>query len=324
MPPPTASLSSAGTLHRYTKRLVAFEHASAPSSSSGGAAPANLVLWIGGLGDGLLTVSYPRTLAAALPPTWALAEVLLTSSYAGFGTSSLARDARELGACVEYFRALRPAAKIVLMGHSTGSQDAMEYVAGKGAAERPKVDGVILQGSVSDREGLRESLSTDTYEKLVKVSKEYIDNGRADDVIPASLGVKVYGRVPVTAYRWDSFLGAEGPGKGDDDYFSSDLSVEKLRETFGAFKDVPLMIVFSEDDEHCPKHIDKQALVNKWTNIVKENGGIVDEQYGGIVPKAHHNYDQDPEEVVQDLCRRVSGFVEKIGKGNLTSSGSHL
>jgi len=318
--PASATLSCAGTLHRYTKRLVAFEHASPHGSSP----PTNLVLWIGGLGDGLLTVSYPRTLAQALPAPWGLAEVMLASSYGGFGTSSVARDAKEVAACVEYFRALRPGGKIVLMGHSTGSQDAMEYVVGKAASERPKVDGVVLQGSVSDREALRESLPGDTYEKLIKVSREYIDSGRADDVLPASLGIKVYGRTPVTAYRLDSFLGAEGPGKGDDDYFSSDLPMEKLRETFGAFKDVPLIMLFSGADEHCPKHIDKHALVNKWTKVVKESGGIVDEQYGGVVPKAHHNYDQDPEDVVQDLCRRVSGFVEKISKGSLTSNGSHL
>lgn len=251
--------------------------------------------------------------------------MLLSSSYNGFGTSSLARDAKELGSCVEYFRKLKSEGKIVLMGHSTGSQDCMEYVAGQGREERPKVDGVILQGSVSDREALAESLPSEVYEKVVRVSKEYIRDGRRDDVLPSSLGVTVYGRAPVTAYRYDSFLSADGPGKGDDDYFSSDLSEERLRETFGTFgKETPVMILFSGDDEHCPKHIDKQELVEKWSRIVKEGGGVVEEDYGGVVPKAHHNYGQDGEEVVADLCRRVCGFVEKAEKGAFTSSTSHL
>lgn len=311
-----------GTLHRYTKRLVALEH-----PSPGPYLPAFLILWVGGLGDGLLTVSYPRKLAAKLPEKWGLVEVMLSSSYNGFGTSSLARDAKELGSCVEYFRNLPHAGavrKIVLMGHSTGSQDCVEYVVGKGAEGRPKVDGVILQGSVSDREALVESLPKDVYEKIVKISDEYVREGRGDDVIPASLGVKVYGRTPVTAYRWKSFLSADGPGVGDDDYFSSDLPEEKLRETFGAFGETPLCILFSGDDEHCPKHVDKQALVDKWVRIVKESGGVVDEEHGGVVPKAHHNYDEDSDEVVDDLCRRVSGFAEKVEKHGFTSTVSHL
>lgn len=306
-----------GTLHLYTPRLSAFEHPSTPSAH-------NLILWIGGLGDGLLTVSYPRKLSRSLPPTWSLAEVLLSSSYNGFGTSSLSRDAKEIGLCVDYFRGLGKE-RVVLMGHSTGSQDCMEYVVGAGSERRGRVDGVVLQGSVSDREGLKDTLLGDVYDKLVKVSKEYIREGRGEDVIPASLGVRVYGRAPVTASRWNSFLSAEGPGKGDDDYFSSDLPEEKLRETFGRFgKGTPLMILFSGDDEHCPKHVDKKALVDNWTRIVKEGGGVVDEELGGIVPKARHNYQQDPDEVVGDLCRRVCGFVEKTENGGFPSTASHL
>jgi pimeloyl-ACP methyl ester carboxylesterase len=320
----STSLSCPGTLHRYTKRLSAFEH----SSSDPSTVPNNIILWIGGLGDGLLTVSYPRKLAAKLPPSWSIAEVLLASSYNGFGTSSLARDAKEIGQCVAYFRNLRGDGdgKIVLMGHSTGSQDCMEYVVGKGHEGRPKVDGIVLQGSVSDREALVDTMPKEKYESIVKVAKEYIKDGRGEDVVPASAGGNLYGRVALTAYRLDSFLSPDGPGVGDDDYFSSDLPDERLRETFGAIgKDTPLLILFSGDDESVPKHVDKQALVEKWAKIVKENGGNVDEEHGGIVPMAHHNYENDTDDVVDDLCRRVCGFVNKVEKGAFTNTtSSHL
>lgn len=75
---------------------------------------------------------YPTTIAKALDPNWAIAEVLLSSSYRGWGTSSLQKDATEIAQCVQYFQSLRPEQKIVLMGHSTGCQDVMEYVVGKG------------------------------------------------------------------------------------------------------------------------------------------------------------------------------------------------
>ena len=34
-----------------------------------------------------------------------------------------------------YFRGLRPGREVVLMGHSTGCQDVMEYVVGEGECE---------------------------------------------------------------------------------------------------------------------------------------------------------------------------------------------
>lgn len=49
-----ANMAHAGTAHKYSEKLIAFEHAGA-HSKNGDQAP-NTLLWIGGLGDGLLTV----------------------------------------------------------------------------------------------------------------------------------------------------------------------------------------------------------------------------------------------------------------------------
>jgi len=254
-------------------------------------------------------------------------EVLLSSSYNGYGTSSLSRDAKELGQCVEYFRSLGPNAKerkVVIMGHSTGAQDCMEYAVGKESDKRPRVDGLVLQGSVSDREALRQDMGEKEYGRIVELAKEYVASGRSDDIIPAFReGIKVYGHTPITAYRWNSFLSADGPGVGDDDYFSSDLSDERLKETFGKFG-VPLMVLFSGDDEHCPKSVHKETLVEKWVRVVKESGGIVDDENGGIVRRATHNLEGNRDEVVRDLCRRVCGFLGRIEKENFTSDAAHL
>src|SRR5689334_19664794 len=115
----TNAMAFPGTAHKYSKRRVAFEHTYLNPFND---AP-NTILWVGGLGDGLLTVPYPSEIAKSLPSNWVIAEVLLGSSYRGWGTSSLARDARELAECVSYFKQLRPGKKIVVMGHSTGCQD---------------------------------------------------------------------------------------------------------------------------------------------------------------------------------------------------------
>jgi hypothetical protein len=49
--------------------------------------------------------------------------VLLSSSYAGWGTASLAGDAAELRTLLAHLTGVRGARRVVLMGHSTGCQD---------------------------------------------------------------------------------------------------------------------------------------------------------------------------------------------------------
>ena len=303
--------AQAGTLHRYSKRLVAFEYAQEEPNE-------NIILWVGGLGDGLLTVGYPIVLAQALPSSWGLAQVLLSSSYNGFGTGSLSRDAKELAQCVQYFRKLkRPGSKVVIMGHSTGCQDAIEYLTGAGSQERPEIDGIILQGSVSDREAILLSMPQEQYDRAVSYAQEMASNGRAEDVIPASAGVTTFGPVPMTAYRWLSLL---SPDKdGDDDFFSSDLPADSLQKIFGSLKS-PTLFLMGGADQYVGPDVDRQALVHKWSQIIKEGGGAVDEINGGVLPNAHHNLEEDDVSVVKDLCARVNGFINRLETGEFKSA----
>ncbi|KAF1945884.1 DUF1749-domain-containing protein [Clathrospora elynae] len=303
-----------GTAHKYSKKRIAFEYASPQVSTS--TSPPNTLLWIGGLTNGLLTVSYPSSIASSLPPTWTLAEVLLSSSYKGWGTGSLSRDARELGECVAYFKELRPGRKVVMMGHSTGCQDIMEYILGKGKEGREGVNGVILQGGVSDREAWADMCQTEEekkgLEEVVKKAKEMVDQGREKDIMPSEGSVlmkELSG--PITAYRTYSLL-AKG---GDDDYFSSDLSDEHLATTFGNIpKITPVCFLLGSEDPYVPASVDKAALLQRWTRIIREGGGVVDDEDGGVIPGAHHDLDGDPEDVVQDLVKRVCGFVSGVEK----------
>lgn len=298
-----------GQLHRYSKKLVAFEH-----TTPSGQPSKHILLWIGGLGDGLHTVSYPACLAQKLPSEWSLAQVVIRSSYNGWGTGSLERDVKDLVQCVNYFRKNKPdGAKIVCMGHSTGCQDVMEYLTGKGCTERAVIDGAILQAPVSDREALKRDMDKETITEILNISRTMLDSGRGNDVLPESVDGKYFGKASaVTAYRWYNIL---SPG-GDDDYFSSDLPDEKLRTTFGTIKkESPLLILYSGADEHAPPSIDLQALTQRWMRFVTDGGGIADEEYGGVVPRAHHNLEEDDDEVLNDLCKRVRGFLSQIEVG---------
>ncbi|KAF2181929.1 siderophore biosynthesis lipase/esteras-like protein [Zopfia rhizophila CBS 207.26] len=308
-------MATRGVLHPYTERLVAFEHSS--SMPAWANTFPNTLLWIGGLGDGLLTVKYPKAIAKRLPPDWVLAEVLLSSSYKGWGTGSLKRDAKQLAKCVEYFKELRPDRKIVLMGHSTGCQDIMEYLVGEGHAERPGIDGAILQAGVSDRECMVAEVPPDVYNGAVALARKMTDEGNGGNVMPRDEISKLFGGI-MTASR---FLSLASPDKnGADDYFSSDLEDSQLEATFGKIKkENPMMFLFSGADQHIPAFVDRVALVKRWTEAVKKGGGVVDDMNGGVILDAHHNLNEDSDEVVQNLVQRVMGFLHGVNCEAFTS-----
>jgi len=58
---------------------------------------------------------------------WSLCQLHMRSSYLGFGTGSLNRDFEDISECISYLHAAGKS-HVVLMGHSTGSQNTIHYV----------------------------------------------------------------------------------------------------------------------------------------------------------------------------------------------------
>ncbi|KAI9786590.1 MAG: hypothetical protein M1839_006139 [Geoglossum umbratile] len=306
-----------GILHNYAPGLTAFEY-SPPQSTRH--PPKNALLFVSGLGDGLLTVPYAKTLSFHLPPlSYTLVEVLLTSSYTGWGTGSVSRDAQELALCVSYFRTRKPSdGKIVLMGHSTGCQDTMEYLTGRGREARPAIDGAILQAPVSDREAIQMALSKEAYQQSVAAAQSLISNNQGSEILPSTLTSNIFGPAPCSAYRWYSLASsphsnAESTATATEDFFSSDLPASHLQQTFGRIPpNTPLCILYSGLDQFVPGVVDKKALVQRWIEAAK---GAVDERHSGIVEGATHSLTGNPEEVIGDLMGRVAGFLRGLEGG---------
>ncbi|RFU27875.1 hypothetical protein B7463_g8475, partial [Scytalidium lignicola] len=296
--------------NKFPHRLVAFEHTPKESRKD----PQNILIFIGGLFDGLLTVPYPSNISDALPAEWTLAEVILSSSYSGWGTASLAKDARQIARCVEYFRTVK-SGKIVLMGHSTGCQDVMEYLTGSGHEERPHIDGAIVQASASDREAMEMVLDPKILKESCLVAEAMVASGNGEEILP-SRETNGFFPAPVCARRWLSL--ASPNHDGDDDYFSSDLTDEQLMKSFGSLPaGTPLCILFSGNDEYVPKSIDKKKLVQRWISIAKRGDGKVDEENSGVIPGASHNLDGNPIDVVNGLVKRVLGFLNGLGSNEM-------
>ncbi|KAL8697033.1 MAG: hypothetical protein Q9201_007347 [Fulgogasparrea decipioides] len=299
----TTAIQCAGILHRYNPRLVAFEHT--PSRPS----PPNTLVFIPGLNEGFLTTPYIRDLAAALPPSYSFVEVLLSSSYSGWGHSSLNQDVAELSECISYFQSLRPNGKTVLMGNSTGCQDVLHYLSAEGA--RPRVEGGILQAPVSDREALEMIYLPEELKRYNEMAQQWVKEGKGEEMLPNHVSLPILG-ARTTAKRWLS-LASPGPEhRGEDDMFSSDLGAARFQETFGIAgkRGAALMILYSGKDGSVPETVDKEALVARMEKAFVDAGGKLG-RGSGILPGASHTVREEGA-VRADLLKRVVDFLEDI------------
>jgi len=152
----------------------------------------NALVLIVGLGDGFLSLAYTEPLSLALHRAhFSLVLVNLSSSWSQYGFRSLSSDARELGKLVAFLKTLG-FGKIVLLGHSTGAQDVLYFLRYSESEVTGLVNGIILQGAVSDREGL----CGEEIGPMIDEAKELLAEGKGDAILSRRLG-----NVPITAYR---------------------------------------------------------------------------------------------------------------------------
>ncbi|CAL5089369.1 unnamed protein product [Urochloa decumbens] len=210
------------------------------------------VIFIGGLTDGLLATDYLEPLSLALEvEKWSLVQPLLSSSYTGYGISSLEQDALELDQLISYLINKENSEGVILLGHSTGCQDIVHYMRTNFACSKA-VSGVILQAPVSDRE-YRATLPETA--EMIDLAAKMISDGRGMDLMPREANPDA----PITAYRYHSLCSY----MGDDDMFSSDLSEDQLRQRLGHMSTTQCQVIFSMGDEYVPEYVDKKALVDR-------------------------------------------------------------
>lgn len=249
------------------------------------------LIFIGGLTDGFLATQYLEPLASALDKEkWSLVQFLLSSSYSGYGISSLKEDAMELDQLISYFINKEDSEGVILLGHSTGCQDIVHYMRTNAACSRA-VRSAILQAPVSDRE-FRATLPETAH--MIDLASKMISEGRGSDLMPRVANLDS----PITAYRYHSLCAY----MGDDDLFSSDLSDDQLKQRLGHMSNTPCQVIFSMADEYVPDYVDKKALVNR---LCRAMGGAekVEIEWG------NHSLSNRVEEAVQ----AIMNFVKREG-----------
>jgi len=318
------------------------------------------IIFIGGLGDGLATTSYMSDLVTALSPTpWSLFTLNLSSSYGQWGTGHLDRDTDELAECISYISAYKASQaqsteekrKVVVMGHSTGSQVVLHYLhrpnPHRGTyvfdkelvhVQRSVLDGAIMQAPVSDRqaihwickEGFGEKSPEEmqaVYEELLRLAREAEKSEEGgDSMAPLRLSSVIYPH-PISFRRFLSLCSPDSPEKpGEDDLFSSDLSDEHLKTTFGMVAERELlrgrlMVLYSGKDQSVPDYVDKEALMRRWQKAADEGGERVgsgkvwDEEFTAVIPNASHALSNDDQaEPRKFLAEKVLGYLTRVEK----------
>lgn len=318
-------------------RLAAFEHA-------GEGPKPHSVVFIGGLSDGLATVDYVADLAADLYTSeWSVFNLILSSSYTGWGVGNLDRDVDEIAQALRYVSKYKetsygPGGKLVIMGHSTGSQDVLQYVYSPNPrpqgrydgedfvpAARPAVDGAIIQAPASDREVVLGALPKDrtAYNEAIAEARRLLasETDGIMNLMPlttcARLGFAT--DTAISSFRFLSLLSPDSPeAPWPDDLFSSDLTEKRLDDTFGMVAQrgvlkTSFMVLYSGNDAYVPEFVDKEALMQRWHRAMERAGNSPWHAESAVIPGASHAMN-GPEQAAQrkTAVQKVRSLLDRV------------
>jgi hypothetical protein len=259
--PPLANYGIlSGQMFLYAGGRAAFE---SPVPTSNELSTKKCIL-VGGLSDGLLPVPYAQQLADACEEAdWSLVQAVISSSYMGFGNSSLKRDCDELQELMRYLMEYRNAQEFCLVGHSTGCQDAVYFLEHAAPELRERLQVVALQAPASDREG---AMQEEGHAIHLAISQQLVQEGMGQEMMPRAAHW-----APITAQR---FLDLNEKG-GTDDYFSSDYTDDelagRLQHVGTHHKHLKCLVAYSGADEYVPSHIDKSILTDRLVAAMNTN-----------------------------------------------------
>jgi len=284
-PPPFGPVLS-GELFAYAPGRVAFESSPTPARTN------NKCILLGGLSDGLMPVPYTSALCCE-NNNLSLVQPILSSSYTGFGHGRLDRDVHELDELLAYLLAYRRTTNssnddstkdeplLALVGHSTGCQDIVHYLQHGRSDLVARVRVVALQAPVSDREsatlchGCHETLDEHkaALEANLQHARQLCDSAGSggDEMMPRAAFW-----APITAQRYLDLLDRNGL----DDYFSSDLTDDELRERLGHVSTKSLqacLVAGSGADEYVPATVAIEPLLHRLCRAMNNNSGNDDD-----------------------------------------------
>ena len=223
-----------------------------------------LIMLIGGLGDLLFNIKYFQYLWNKFDENYMICIPNMRSSGNSFGSFTIWNDVEDINEILSYISNKNKLDEIYLLGHSTGCQDIL-CLFKKGINKQFPIKKCILQGPVSDRDYLNKD------EKLLneikRIEKEYniLYENWNNSELKNSIDVSKYlydNKYPLLVRRFVSLYSK----LGDEDWFSYDISQEKLKSMYSII-DIPFLFVFSLNDQYINySHDEYKKLIERIEN----------------------------------------------------------
>lgn len=181
-----------------------------------------------------------------------------------------------------------------------------------------------MQAPVSDREAILDEINKkpdvrESYEEALATCASTPAARHATTILPTHVTKDIVGPAPISVSRFLSLASPDSPARPSiDDYFSSDLSDEHLRTTFGRIGSVDffqpspppdprgllttnssdsdkktksVLILESGSDGAVPAYIDKHQLIARWKGAIEagSDGRATSSSHSMVVPNAVHD-----------------------------------
>jgi len=178
--------------------------------------------------------------------------------------------------------------EIILIGHSTGCQKSVFYLAKK---PNSPVKGAVLLAPVSDYAALKKDVDVASYKKALRAAQKLFKSGQPHSLLPANLW-----RVPIDAQR---FISLYTPDSQEEIFtYASDKKPTTLRKA-----NRPLLAVLAEADEYHDRPTSSIAAWFEKSLAGKESDTVVISGVG-------HNFYPGFEEV----CRLIKRWSDRTVK----------
>ena len=166
------------------------------------------------------------------------------------GSHEVFEECRDDIAGAVAFAKSRGATRIILVGHSTGCQKSIWYLAGKPS---PEVRGAVLLAPLSDYAAMKKEIPPALYRKTLAAAQK-LARTNPHALLPESLSP-----VPCDAQRW---LSLYTPESNEEIFtYASDKTPRTLRKTH-----VPLLALFASEDKYADRPAHELA---QWCELAR-------------------------------------------------------
>lgn len=187
----------------------------------------------------------------------------------------------DIQGAVKFIRNRKVLKEIFLMGHSTGCQKSIYYLAQKG--KQKNIKGVILLAPLSDYSTILKETDKNVLKKAQDHAKRLVKLGKSSNLLPEEIWPET-----IDAQRFLSLYTPDSP----EEIFTY-CQKDKKPTTFQKIK-IPVLAIFAEKDEYRDRPTKK---IVEWFSKISKSRSFK----ASIIKNAPHSFYKYEKEVVKEI-----------------------